>query len=152
MRYADSVTATAAFSSRAAPAMTQGPCRQGTTQRRSLLLDSPRCTADLDPSTSRTSPLITTGVADTCAAGRIGCSPPSSFGLVNQTKEASAVKFKRIFNREGTHLTPPVRGSETQLTSSERDAMRASMEAAVSADRKRRGATDVRPGDARSGQ
>ena len=61
--------------------------------------------------------------------------------------------FKRIFSRESKQATPSsLRGGESQLTSVQQNAMRASMEAQVSADRKRRGATDVRPGETASGQ
>ena len=59
--------------------------------------------------------------------------------------------FKRFFNRISHHkavvATPPMRGSEAERTGAQQDAMRASMEAQVRADRKRRGATDVRPGE-----
>ena len=62
--------------------------------------------------------------------------------------------FKRFFNRMSHHkavvATPPMRGSEAQRTRAQEDAMRASMEAQVRADRKRRGATDVRPGEIES--
>ena len=75
-----------------------------------------------------------------------------SFGLVNQTKEASAVIFKRMFHRKATLVAPPVHGGELPPTSAHQQAMRASMEAEVAADRKRRGATDARPGEAPAGQ
>ncbi len=55
--------------------------------------------------------------------------------------------FKRIFKRDAKVAAPALRGFESQMTGVQQDAMRTSMEAEVSADRKRRGATDVRPGE-----
>ena len=55
--------------------------------------------------------------------------------------------FKHLFNRNAKYVAAPMRGVEPLLTSREQDAMRASMEAQVTADRRRRGATDVRPGE-----
>ena len=56
--------------------------------------------------------------------------------------------FKRIFKRDSkASAAPAMRGFDSPMTGVQQDAMRASMEAEVSADRKRRGATDTRPGE-----
>ena len=55
--------------------------------------------------------------------------------------------FKRLFGRgRKAVVAAPLRGVAREETQAEQGAMREHMEADVAADRKRRGATDVRPG------
>lgn len=54
--------------------------------------------------------------------------------------------LKRLFRRQEKLAPPPVPSGGTQ-TEAQQDATRKHMEAEVAADRKRRGATDIRPGD-----
>jgi hypothetical protein len=57
------------------------------------------------------------------------------------------MKFlKRLFRRQEKPAPPPVPSGGTQ-TEAQQDSTRKHMEAEVAADRKRRGATDIRPGD-----
>jgi len=58
--------------------------------------------------------------------------------------------FKRLFKRgQKPVVAEPLRGVAPEETRAEQGAMRQHMEADVAADRKRRGATDVRPGGER---
>jgi len=57
--------------------------------------------------------------------------------------------FKRLFSRKRTPVAEPLRGVAQEETQAQQGAMRQHMEADVAADRKRRGATDVRPGSER---
>jgi hypothetical protein len=54
--------------------------------------------------------------------------------------------FKRFFNRKEVPDIARMRGGSAQQTQAEQLAQREHMEAEVAADRKRRGATDIRPG------
>ncbi len=54
--------------------------------------------------------------------------------------------FKRLFSRKEKPAAEPQRGFSPQQTQAEQDATREHMEAELTADRERRGATDVRPG------
>jgi hypothetical protein len=60
--------------------------------------------------------------------------------------------LKRLFSRKQTPVAEPMRGLAPEETQAEQGAMRQHMEADVAADRKRRGATDVRPGGERPAQ
>jgi hypothetical protein len=55
--------------------------------------------------------------------------------------------LKRLFSRKERSTGEPLRGGETQQTQAEQDATRRDMEADVTADRERRGATDQRAGE-----
>ena len=55
--------------------------------------------------------------------------------------------LKRIFKREAKASPPALRAFDAPMTGVQQDEARASMEAEVRADRLRRGATDVRPGE-----
>jgi hypothetical protein len=54
--------------------------------------------------------------------------------------------FRRLFRRREKPAAEQPRGFSTQQTQAEQDATRKHMEAELTADRERRGATDVRPG------
>ena len=54
--------------------------------------------------------------------------------------------LRRLFSRKEKPAAEQPRGFSTQQTQGEQDATRKRMEAEVTADRERRGATDVRPG------
>jgi hypothetical protein len=54
--------------------------------------------------------------------------------------------FKRLFSRKEVPDVARMRGGSAQLTQAEQVSQREHMEAEVAADRKRRGATDIRPG------
>jgi len=58
--------------------------------------------------------------------------------------------FRRLFGRRRASVPQGLRGVAHETTQAEQGAMRQHMEADVAADRKRRGATDVRPGSERS--
>lgn len=53
--------------------------------------------------------------------------------------------FKRLSSRKRTPAAEPPRGLGTQETKAAQDATRKHMEAEVTDDRERRGATDIRP-------
>ena len=57
--------------------------------------------------------------------------------------------FKRLFSRRQKPVVAALRGVAPEETLAEQGTMREHMEADVVADRKRRGATDVRPGGER---
>ena len=55
--------------------------------------------------------------------------------------------FRRLFSRREKPAAEQPRGSFAQQTQAQQDATRERMEAELAADRERRGATDVRPGN-----
>ena len=57
--------------------------------------------------------------------------------------------FKRLFSRRRTPAAEPLRGVAQEETQADQSAIRQHMESDVAADRRRRGATDVRPGSER---
>ena len=54
--------------------------------------------------------------------------------------------LRRLFTRREKPAAEQARGFSTQQTQAEQDTTRERMEAELTADRERRGATDVRPG------